>query len=101
MWQTLHPNIKIRIITSFLARLVGGAIFPLLAVYFAEHLGAGVAGLLLAALVAVQFAAGLYGGHLADLWGRRRTLLLDLWIMWQTLKIVVSRRDVRPRRRGR
>ena len=32
---------------------------------------------------------------------RRRTLLLDLWIMWQTLKIVVSRRDVRPRRRGR
>lgn len=83
MWQTLHPNIKIRIITSFLARLVGGAIFPLLAVYFAEHLGAGVAGLLLAALVAVQFAAGLYGGHLADLWGRRRTLLLG-----ESLKVV-------------
>ncbi|MFC6617567.1 MDR family MFS transporter [Deinococcus radiophilus] len=76
MWQSLHPNIKVRIITSFLARLVGGAVFPLLAIYFTEHLGAGLAGLLLGLLVAVQFVAGLYGGHLADLWGRRRTLLL-------------------------
>lgn len=32
---------------------------------------------------------------------RHRTLALDLWIIWHTVKIVVSRRDVRPRRRGR
>ncbi|WP_261664926.1 MDR family MFS transporter [Deinococcus sp. Marseille-Q6407] len=76
MWKTLHPNIRVRIVTSFLSRLVGGAVFPLLAIYFTEHLGAGRAGLLLGLLVAVQFAAGLYGGLLADLWGRRRTLLL-------------------------
>ena len=76
MWQSLHPNIKLRILTSFLARLVGGAVFPLLAIYFTEHLGAGTAGLLLGLVVAVQFVAGMYGGHLADLWGRRRTLLL-------------------------
>ncbi|MDM7458354.1 MAG: sugar transferase, partial [Paracoccus sp. (in: a-proteobacteria)] len=32
---------------------------------------------------------------------RHRSLGLDLWILWQTLKIVALRRDERPRRRGR
>lgn len=32
---------------------------------------------------------------------RHRDMRLDLWILWNTLKIVVSRRDERPRRRGR
>ncbi|WP_407543175.1 MFS transporter (plasmid) [Deinococcus radiomollis] len=76
MWSSLHPNIRTRITTSFLARLVGGAVFPFLAIYFTAHLGAGLAGLLLALLVGVQFLAGLYGGGLADTWGRRRTLLV-------------------------
>lgn len=74
MWGTLHPNVKIRIINSFLTRMVGGAIFPLMAIYFTGHLGAGLAGLLLLSLVAVQFVAGLYGGGLADAWGRRTLL---------------------------
>lgn len=75
MWNTLHPNVRIRIINSFLTRMVGGAIFPFMAIYFTHHLGAALAGLLLMLLVAVQFVAGLYGGGLADAWGRRRTLL--------------------------
>lgn len=32
---------------------------------------------------------------------RHRSLALDLWILWNTVKIVISRRDERPRRRGR
>lgn len=76
MWGALHQNIKIRIINSFLTRMVGGAIFPFMAIYFTHHLGAGLAGLLLMGLVGVQFIAGLYGGGLADTWGRRRTLLI-------------------------
>ncbi|MFC0199471.1 sugar transferase [Paracoccus rhizosphaerae] len=32
---------------------------------------------------------------------RHRNLRLDLWILWHTVKIVVSRRDERPRRRRR
>ena len=32
---------------------------------------------------------------------RHRSLRLDLWILWNTLKIVISRRDERPRRRRR
>ena len=57
MWNTLHPNVRIRIINSFLTRMVGGAIFPFMAIYFTHHLGAALAGLLLMLLVAVQFVA--------------------------------------------
>ncbi|WCR08988.1 sugar transferase [Paracoccus fistulariae] len=32
---------------------------------------------------------------------RHRDLRLDLWILWNTLKIVFVRKDERPRRRGR
>ncbi|WP_410218224.1 sugar transferase [Paracoccus sp. (in: a-proteobacteria)] len=32
---------------------------------------------------------------------RHRSMRLDLWILWHTLKIVVSRRDERPHRRRR
>lgn len=32
---------------------------------------------------------------------RHRTMWLDLWIIWHTVKIVLSRRDERVRRRGR
>lgn len=80
MWNSLHPNIKIRIVNSFLSRMVGGAIFPFMAVYFTQHLGAGWAGGLLMSLVAVQFVAGLYGGGLADVLGRRHTLLAGEWL---------------------
>lgn len=75
MWRTLHPNVRTRITTSFLSRVVGSMVFPFLAIYFTAHLGAARAGALLLALGVVQFLAGLYGGGLADAWGRRRTLL--------------------------
>ena len=75
MWKTLHLNVRIRLINTFLTRLVSSAIYPFMAIYFSTHLGAGLAGLLLAGLVGTEFVAGLYGGGLADTWGRRRTLL--------------------------
>lgn len=59
LWRELHPNVRVRIINSFLARMVGGAVFPFMAIYFSQHLGVGLAGLLLALLVGVQFIAGL------------------------------------------
>lgn len=80
MWRELHPNVRVRIVNSFLARMVGGAVFPFMAIYFTHHLGPGLAGALLVALVGVQFVAGLYGGGLADVWGRRRTLLAGEWL---------------------
>lgn len=75
MFKTLHPNIKIRIYTSFLSRIVGSAVFPFMAIYFTKEINAFVAGILVLIQVAVQFIAGLYGGYLADIIGRKRLMV--------------------------
>ncbi|MCA1065727.1 MFS transporter [Rossellomorea aquimaris] len=76
MFKTLHPNIKVRIYTSFLSRVVGSAVFPFMAIYFTKEINASVAGILLFIQVAVQFLAGLYGGYLADIIGRKRLMVV-------------------------
>lgn len=75
MFSTLHPNIKVRIYTSFLSRVVGSAVFPFMAIYFTKEINASVAGILLLIQVAVQFIAGLYGGYLADIIGRKQLMV--------------------------
>ncbi|TYS89784.1 MFS transporter [Rossellomorea aquimaris] len=75
MFSTLHPNIKVRIYTSFLSRVVGSAVFPFMAIYFTREINASVAGILLLIQVAVQFIAGLYGGYLADIIGRKQLMV--------------------------
>ncbi|MGD6846546.1 MFS transporter [Rossellomorea aquimaris] len=75
MFSTLHPNIKVRIYTSFLSRVVGSAVFPFMAIYFTKEINASIAGILLLIQVAVQFIAGLYGGYLADIIGRKQLMV--------------------------
>ncbi|KGX83859.1 MDR family MFS transporter [Pontibacillus marinus] len=80
MFKTLHPNIRIRIYTSFLGRVIGSMIFPFMAIYFTNKINATVAGVLLLIHVVVQFISGLYGGYLADLLGRKRMMVTGEWI---------------------
>lgn len=75
MFKTLHRNIRIRIYTSFLSRVIGAAVFPFMAIYFTSHINAYVAGILIFIQVAVQFITGLYGGYLADIIGRKRLMV--------------------------
>lgn len=70
----LHPNIRIRIVTSFLTRVVGTMIFPFMAIYFSEKLGPAVAGFLLFANISAQILMGFYGGYIADRWGRKKVM---------------------------
>ncbi|WP_321386624.1 MFS transporter [uncultured Enterococcus sp.] len=76
MFKTLHPNIRARIIIQFLSKVVGSMIFPFMAVYFTKELSSGVAGILVTGNVIVQFIAGIYGGHLTDLFGRRQLMII-------------------------
>ncbi len=80
MFKSLHPNIRIRIYTSFLGRVIGSMIFPFMAIYFTNKINATVAGILLLIHVVVQFVSGLYGGYLADLLGRKRMMVTGEWI---------------------
>ncbi|MDC3413617.1 MFS transporter [Aquibacillus sp. 3ASR75-11] len=83
MFKQLHQNIRIRIYTSFLSRIIGSMIFPFMAIYFTEKINATAAGILLLINVVVQFLAGMYGGFLADLLGRKR-----LMVVGETMKLL-------------
>ncbi|WP_221563437.1 MFS transporter [Alkalihalobacillus sp. TS-13] len=80
MLKDLHPNIRIRIYTSFLSRLIGSMIFPFMAIYFTNAINAFWAGTLLLINVIIQFVAGLYGGYLADILGRKRMMVTGEWM---------------------
>ncbi|MGX7200024.1 MDR family MFS transporter [Enterococcus nangangensis] len=75
MWQELHPNIRKRIMIQFLSRFGSSLIFPFMAIYFTQAYSAKIAGVLVMINVVVSFLAGIYGGHLTDLIGRRKMLV--------------------------
>lgn len=76
MFRQLHPNIRIRLYISFLSRVIGSMIFPFMAIYYSGIVGEARAGLLIMIQIIVQFIAGLYGGHFADILGRKKMMVL-------------------------
>ncbi|ELD8301172.1 MFS transporter [Listeria innocua] len=75
MFKELHPNIRARILIQFLSKIIGSMIFPFMAIYFSMEINSKVAGILLMINVLAQFLAGLYGGHLADIIGRKKLMV--------------------------
>ncbi|PGW55120.1 MDR family MFS transporter [Bacillus thuringiensis] len=73
---SMHRNIKIRIITSFLTRTVSTMIFPFMAIYFSIKLGSAIAGALLLINVIASLVIGLYGGYVGDRLGRKKVMII-------------------------
>jgi DHA1 family multidrug resistance protein B-like MFS transporter len=73
-YRDLHINIKVRLVEAFLVNLVGNMIYPFMAIYFAERYGSAITGYLFMANILIGLFFGLYGGVLADRYGRRRML---------------------------
>jgi DHA1 family multidrug resistance protein B-like MFS transporter len=80
MFKELHPNIRVRIYTSFMSRVIGSMIFPFMAIYFTNKMNATLASILLIIIIIIQFIASLYGGYLADTLGRKRMMLTGEWM---------------------
>lgn len=76
MFMQLHPNIRVRLVLSFLSRVIGSMIFPFMAIYFTNKFGAVQAGILIMIQIIIQFATGLYAGHCADILGRKKMMML-------------------------
>lgn len=56
----------------FLSVILGSAIFPFMSMYYVQHFGAFVTGILVIVTQAVSFIGILYGGHLSDSIGRKQ-----------------------------
>ncbi|MFS1516217.1 MDR family MFS transporter [Bacillus sp. SCS-151] len=76
MLKELHPNIRIRIYTSFLSRVIASMIFPFMAIYYTRELNATYAGFFILTQVVIQFISSLYGGYFADTIGRKKMMVI-------------------------
>lgn len=76
LFLSLHRNIQIRVISTFLARVVGGMIFPFMTIYFADRLGAELTGILILTNVVLGIFMSFYGGYITDTIGRKRAMVI-------------------------
>jgi MFS transporter, DHA1 family, multidrug resistance protein B len=73
-FRDFHINIKIRIIETFLSRLVGGMVFPFMAIYLASHFSAKMAGIMLMVNVLIGAVVNFFGGFYSDIFGRKKLM---------------------------
>lgn len=73
-FRDFHINIKIRILETFLSRMVGGMVFPFMAIYLASHFSAKVTGMLLLFNVIIGASVNFLGGYIADKYGRKKIM---------------------------
>lgn len=74
-FMALNNNLKLRMLTVFLAVMLSSSVGPNMTIYYAKYFGAGLTGVLLIIVSVVGFIAGLYGGHLADVHGRKPMMI--------------------------
>jgi DHA1 family multidrug resistance protein B-like MFS transporter len=75
-FRSLHRNLKIRMIDSFLSMILGNMLFPFMTIYFAQQFGEKVAGMLLMLNILIGVLANFYGGYLADRYGRKNIMVI-------------------------
>ncbi|RRG18497.1 MFS transporter [Weissella viridescens] len=73
-FMALDRNLKLRALTVFLTVLLGSSIGPNMTIYYVQHFGSFWTGVLLMAVSVAGLIFGLYGGHIADVIGRKRTI---------------------------
>lgn len=74
-FRRLHRNIKIRLLEQLMSTMVGNMVWPFMVIYFSERFGAQVTGMIFIFNIVAALFAGIYGGYLADMYGRRKVLL--------------------------
>jgi DHA1 family multidrug resistance protein B-like MFS transporter len=73
--RELHRTVKIRLVETFFGTLLGNMVFPFMVIYFAEHFGATLTGVLMTVNVVIGMIANFYGGYLADKYGRKKVMV--------------------------
>jgi len=77
VWDT---NLKIRLVGETIFNLLYWMYFPFIAVYFSESLGNNTAGFLMTIPPLISILGNIFGGNLADTFGRRHVMLIGVSI---------------------
>lgn len=75
-FSDFHPNIRIKIITTFLTKTVSSMVFPFMAIFFAQKFGNTIAGLMVLANITLTIILNIYSGYQSDKNGRKRILII-------------------------
>jgi len=74
-FRDFHPNIKLRIVLSFVTGTVSNMIYPFMAIYFSDKLSPAIASLNVTVSLIFGMVFSLIGGYYADRIGRRKLLI--------------------------
>ncbi|MCO7126932.1 MFS transporter [Sporolactobacillus shoreicorticis] len=76
-WRDWDINLKVRLIGEGLFNILYWMYFPFMSIYFSEHFGPEMAGLLLILSQVLGVVIGLFGGYCADHFGRKRMMVFS------------------------
>ncbi|MFC0476795.1 MFS transporter [Robertmurraya beringensis] len=77
IFAKLNHNLKIRLLTSFLQNSIMFSIIPFMSLYLSAYVGVIAAGIYLIIAVVVNFLASLIGGHISDVYSKKRIILTN------------------------
>ncbi|WP_442604031.1 MFS transporter [Paenibacillus sp. KN14-4R] len=74
-YRDFHRNVKLRIWLSFMNNMIRNMVLPFMAIYFADRLGASIAGVLIVSFIVIGLICSIIGGYLSDRIGRRQLMI--------------------------
>lgn len=76
VFKTIPHNVKVRLLANFLGSIAYRAVFPFIALYLNDLKGTVFTGVLISFTVVLGFIMRLVGGYLADLYSRKKIVLI-------------------------
>lgn len=77
MFRKLPQNIKVRLIGTFLNRVVSSAVMPFMALYLSSETNKFFAGMFLILMLVINYFSSLIGGYFGDKYKRKHILFLS------------------------
>ena len=76
-WKDWDLNLKVRLFGEFIINVLFWMFFPFMAIYFSDHFGKELAGVLLVLSQLIGVFTNLIGGYCADRFGRKKMMAIS------------------------
>ena len=73
--RSLNINVRVRLLTSFLARFFGNMVYPFMSIYLTLYFSDQTAGTMLLIITSAAIVMGFLSGYLADIFGKKKIII--------------------------